>query len=75
MKNTLQYALRLGPGWHGGPDKLGGLISRHRTIEAAVKAKEKEDNIRIPGSDKNHRPPRAYLCEWHDEWETYVEID
>lgn len=42
---SYSYATRVAPGCHGGPDRLGGICSRHRTMAAAVRAARKCDRL------------------------------
>ena len=50
---TYTYCTRVAPGCHGGPDRLGSVISRHRALEAAERAASKNDRLVVCSYDED----------------------
>jgi len=42
---TYTHCTVIAPGCHGGPDRLGVVVSRHRSAEAAIRAASKNDRL------------------------------
>jgi hypothetical protein len=54
--NTFPFEVRLRPGCHNKPN--APVVSRHRTLEAAVRAARRSDRLQVERSN-------AHGCVWH----------
>lgn len=48
------HATCVAPGCHGGPTPIGPVVSRHRSLDAAIRAARKSDRLVVLALDEGY---------------------